>query len=240
MEKNIGRALVIAAMPEEAAAVAQLATDLSPLAHPFQGIQNAKQIQISTGKLGGKEIILVTSSIGAVAASAVHSYVATTQAVERVYSVGSCGGLARDIRVGEVVLGSRYAYSLADATAFGYAPGQVPGAPSEFVSDAGYAVAATRQLPLSVREGLMLSGDAFVTAELAEPMLAKFPTALSVDMESTAHAHTAYLLGLPFLAVRSVSDLCSPRAGEEFHIGLEVAAQNSALALAAILKASNF
>ena len=41
--------------------------------------------------------------------------------------------------------------------------------------------------------------------------------------------------GLPFVSVRGVSDLCGPQAGEDFHIGADVAAARSAAVVLALL-----
>ena len=41
--------------------------------------------------------------------------------------------------------------------------------------------------------------------------------------------------GVPFVSVRGVSDLCGPRAGQDFHIGAEEAAARSAAVVLALL-----
>ena len=77
----------------------------------------------------------------------------------------------------------------------------------------------------------MLSGDAFVTAPLAQPMRERFPQALTADMETTATAQIAAGLGVPMVALRAVSDLCGPAAGQQFHLELDVVAERSAQAV---------
>src|SRR5699024_2812457 len=79
-----------------------------------------------------------------------------------------------------------------------------------------------------VRRGLMLSGDAFVTADIAAPKREQFPRALSTDIETTASARTAEALGVPFVALRAASGLCGPVAGQQFHLELDVVAEISA------------
>lgn len=237
--------LIVAAMPEEADAVGTLCDPLTPHPHPFTG---GKEVSVRRGHLcfssadgDVASIALITSGIGTAAAAGVASWALTEFQPRVVLNVGSCGGLAADITVGSVVVGTEYAYSIADATAFGYAAGQVPGAPVRFTFPAVGKEKARRVVELceeagvAARAGLMISGDAFVTAESAELMREKFPGAVSADMETTALAHTCLLRGVPFLAVRAVSDLCSPRAGEEFHVGLGVAAAHSAAAMRAAL-----
>lgn len=82
----------------------------------------------------------------------------------------------------------------------------------------------------------MLSGDAFVTAPLADPMRERFPGALSADMETTATARTAAALGVPFVALRAVSDLCGPAAGQQFHMELDLVAEISARAVEQLVR----
>ncbi|MDY5137402.1 5'-methylthioadenosine/S-adenosylhomocysteine nucleosidase [Actinotignum sanguinis] len=139
--------------------------------------------------------------------------------------------MAADIRVGDVVAGTRYRYGRADATVFGYAPGQVPGAPEYFEGDATLLAA----VPENARRGEVLSSDAFVTAANVEDTRTRFPDALLTDMESTAAAHTAALAGIPFITIRSASDLCGPQAGIDYHIGIDEAADLSARAVTATL-----
>lgn len=237
--------LILAAMPEEAAAIRALATGMRAVPHPLSGASVRAEVGTLRSAGAHARIALVTTGIGTAAAATVASWALTTFEPRAVVSVGSCGGLADGIGVGTVIVGTEYAYSIADATAFGYAPGQVPGAPVRFAggslgADEAAARAeaiteAARAAGLAAQSGLMISGDAFVVAATAERMRAQFPGALSADMETTALAHTALLHSRPFFAVRAVSDLCSPRADEEFHIGLDVAAEHSARALVAAL-----
>src|SRR5699024_12601198 len=71
----------------------------------------------------------------------------------------------------------------------------------------------------------------FVTASIAGPMRERFPGALSADMETTACARTAEALGTPFVALRAVSDLCGPAAGQQFHLEIDLVAEISARAV---------
>ena len=112
------------------------------------------------------------------------------------------------MRVGDVVVGTSYAYARADARAFGYVMGQVPGMPAAFPAADELVAAVALDGNATVRSGEVVSGDTFVDGALADEVRADFPAALSTDMESTALAHTAHLFGLPFVSVRGISDLC--------------------------------
>ncbi|MGQ4527772.1 5'-methylthioadenosine/S-adenosylhomocysteine nucleosidase [Dermabacteraceae bacterium P13136] len=212
---------ILTAMPEEAAPFLSALTDPQPLTDsPLPAV---------TGKLSGRATCVVTTGIGTARASLAATWAALTLRPDAIISAGSCGGLGKEVQVGDVVIGETYAYSVADATAFGYAPGQVPGAPARFASPAELVRAAktAQSGDTPAHAGLMLSGDSFVTAPLAGRVRETFPGALSADMESTAIMHVAHSLNIPAIAVRAVSDLCDPDAGQRFHIGLEEAAKNS-------------
>ena len=194
------------------------------------------QASVRLATFGGSHVLLVTSGIGLVNAA-----VATTLAVSAcrpraVLSAGSAGGLHQQVAVGDVVAGSSYSFAGADARIFGYALGQVPGMPASYPGDpdllARVAAAGSR-----VRRGPVISGDCFVDGSSVDRVRASFPDALATDMESAAIAQTCHLLGVPFVSVRAISDLCGPQAGAEFHIAVEDAASRSADVALALLSA---
>ena len=228
-----GPLLILVAMPEEAAPLVARLEASSPVRTPFTG-----GVEAVRGTLAGSPALVVTTGIGIAAASAAATWAILDAAPSLVVAAGSCGGLAADVEVGTLIVGESFTYSIADATAFGYAPGQVPGGPERFTApqervDAAEEAArqAAGQAGPRVRRGLMLAGDAFVTAEIAAVMRERFPHALSADMETTASARTAEALGVPFVALRAVSDLCGPAAGQQFHLELDVVAEISARAV---------
>ncbi|MGY5764217.1 5'-methylthioadenosine/S-adenosylhomocysteine nucleosidase family protein [Brachybacterium sp. DNPG3] len=250
-----GPLLVLAAMPEEAAPILSRLESPTDLPVPFQ-----RGVSAVRGTLAGTDAVVVTTGIGVAAATAAATWAILEVAPRAAVSAGSCGGLAADVEVGTLIVGESFTWSIADATAFGYAPGQVPGGPERHLADAALTAQAEAAATATAggassadaagstgaadatggaggaqgagaRRGLMLSGDAFVTSELADPMRERFPAALSADMETTAIARTAEVLGVPFTALRAVSDLCGPAAGQQFHLELDLVAETSARAV---------
>ena len=196
---------------------------------------------------GPRELVLVRSGIGLVAAASALATALTRLAPAVVLSAGTTGGLGREVEVGDVCVSTTLAYTDADATAFGYAHGQTPGQPAVFEADAAVLTrveevgpAALRASTASssgarIRAGQMLAGNSFVTAANVGRARELFPGAVSTDMESTALAQVATSAGIPFASVRGVSDLCGPEAGQDFHIGAhEAAARSAAVVLAAL------
>ncbi|SPT54354.1 5'-methylthioadenosine/S-adenosylhomocysteine nucleosidase [Actinomyces bovis] len=248
-------AVVVVAMPEEAAPfVAALeplpsAAPLPPLPGPGGVVSLTLPERPGLGAAnhaGPRELVLVRSGIGLVNAASALATVLVAVQPELVISAGTTGGLGRQVEVGDVCVSDTLSYTDADATAFGYARGQVPGMPVLYVGDSAAldllaqraevlrgATASSGQARL--HRGLMLAGQAFVTAANVADAREVFPAALSTDMESTALAQVAAGAGLPFVSVRGVSDLCGPEAGQDFHIGVEEAATRSAALVLSLL-----
>lgn len=223
-------AVILCAMPEEAqpfldAASDQREIDVDP------GIGRMYECVID-----GRELRVGITGIGLVAAASAARWAIDRTAPGSIVSAGSCGGLSRESRVGDVAVAVDCSYGTADATEFGYERGQVPGQPLRFPSSPQLveAVVAAAQPALV---GRILSGDTFVTARNVGEMRETFPDAVATDMESCAIAQVCTAAGVPFISVRGVSDLCGPEAGVEFHIGVDVAAKRSADAVRAMLAA---
>ena len=183
------------------------------------------------------------SGIGLVAATSALTAALAQVRPDAIISAGTTGGLGREIEVGDVCASTALAYTDADATAFGYAPGQTPGQPESFSGDAILLERLGNVGPQALassgaaafRTGRMLAGNSFVTAANVGATRETFPDALSTDMESTALAQVAASAGIPFVSVRGVSDLCGPEAGQDFHIAAEEAAARSAAVVLALL-----
>ena len=188
----------------------------------------------------GRPLLLVRSGIGLVnAASAATSALAAVEP-RALISAGSAGGLRADVEVGDLAIGESYTYTDADATAFGYERGQVPGMPERYHAAPALLAAARALVPEEGRHlvGQMLAGGSFVTAANVKDAQEAFPEAVSTDMETTAIAQVAGSAGVDFLSVRGISDLCGPSADQDFHMAVEVVAARAAAASLAVIAAT--
>jgi adenosylhomocysteine nucleosidase len=83
-----------------------------------------------------------------------------------------------------------------------------------------------------------VSGGAFIDNAAFREYTFKTFGARVLDMESAAVAHVAYANKVPFIAVRSLSDLAGGGQGEnEIEVFLGLAAGNSAAVVKALLRA---
>lgn len=189
--------------------------------------------------IGDADVLLVRSGIGLVnaAVAATHALLGSGGAA-LVISAGTAGGVGADVLVGDVVVAERTVNSGADAQAFGYAPGQVPGMPTGYDAWTGALTGLPASAALAngtafrIRRGLTVSSDAFVDDARLAAVRAAFPQALATDMESAAVAQVCHVHGIPFVSVRGISDLCG---AQEFHEHVDDAADRSRAVVAAIL-----
>ena len=232
-------AIIQAAMDMEAApllhALAPIGDDETPQAL-LAGTHKTQRYAL--GELDGKTVLVVTSGIGLANAASATARALTLVDAPIVIAAGTTGGLARDINVGDIAAGTTAIYGQADATAFGYAMGQVPQMPVDYTtSDA--AVARLAELPAlithAVREGRIVSSDSFCTEQVADPMRERFPDAIGADMETCAMAQVCWSSSVDWSSLRAVSDLCGPGANQAFHMDGQRAAGHSAEAVRAYL-----
>ena len=128
-------------------------------------------------------------------------------------SSGCAGGNGDDINVQDVVVSTELAYhdvycgtAIDNSTVYG----QVQGLPARYPADP-YLLEKARQIAptsLKIHPGLIVTGDWFVDSkEKMRTIIAHFPEAKAVDMESCAIAQTCYLNKIPFLSFRIISDI---------------------------------
>ena len=158
------------------------------------------------GILNGCEIILAQSGMGKVNAALCALELIKNFTPDCVINTGVAGGLQPTLNVLDSVIGTQYVYH--DVwCGDGNEKGQVQGLPARFVSDRRLAEAALMGGCSNVKHGLTCTGDQFITdKEALSRIKADFPDGLAVDMESAAIAQVCFLMHVPFLSIRIVSD----------------------------------
>lgn len=190
-----------------------------------------------------KPILLVQTGIGKVNAALATTLVIEKFAPEAIINIGSAGGFAANVHLGDIVVGTDCLHSDADATCFGYVPGQVPKMPPAYPADEkllaiAHSLADKDEFSGLVRFGTIITADSFMSdPELAKQLITTFPQAHAADMEGAAVAQAAYVMGTPCLNLRSISDIAGDDAANSFDNNLEQAADRSAAFFRAIAAA---
>ncbi len=158
------------------------------------------------GSLGTHEVCATKCGIGKVNAALGARALIQLFAPKLIINTGVAGGTGGAAGVLDVVA----------ATAVGYhdvwcgpgtQPGQAADCPQLFEAPAALLeLPALKNNPM-VKFGIVASGDIFVDRrETVDHVLALYPDAVGVDMESTAIAQTCYRFGVDFLCLRVISD----------------------------------
>jgi len=187
-----------------------------------------------------KSVVAVIGGVGKVSAAASLSYLLSHFSVDCVVGVGVAGGIAEDLRVGDVVICGEAVQHDMDVTAFGYEAGMIPGLRiTVFEADKNFtntALKAAEQanLGINVRLGRVLSGDKFIASFEGKHLRSTF-SGDCVDMETAAWAHVAHLYKVPWLAIRSISDQADGEAPASFTEFLTHAVNNMSAIIAHLL-----
>ncbi|WP_372881097.1 5'-methylthioadenosine/S-adenosylhomocysteine nucleosidase [Psychromonas sp.] len=186
------------------------------------------------GELNGKQVIVTKSGIGKVAAA-----VATTLLLERftpdyIINTGSAGGFDSTLEVGDIVISTEVRFHDVDVTAFGYEIGQMAQLPAAFPADKNLITiaqtAAESTAHAKIIQGLICSGDIFMAdPKKAEIARQNFPTMAACEMEAAAVAQVCYQFNVPFVIIRSLSDIAGKKSELSFEQYLPIAAKNASI-----------
>ncbi|MBP7453253.1 MAG: 5'-methylthioadenosine/adenosylhomocysteine nucleosidase [Ottowia sp.] len=206
------------------------------------------------GHWHGHDVVAVLSRIGKVAAATTATALIERFGVTHIVFSGVAGGLADGVRVGDVVLADAFLQHDMDASPL-FPRHEVPlYGRARFDTDAclteQLAVAARQVLaePASwlsrsamdefgvqaprLHTGLIVSGDRFVSTSAESAALRQaIPGALAVEMEGAAVAQVCHDYGLPFAALRVISDRADDSAHVEFSRFIECVASRYSLAV---------
>lgn len=184
------------------------------------------------GLLNGQPVVIVQSGIGKVAAALATAAMIEHFSPDYIVNTGSAGGFDHALNVGDIAISNEVAYHDVDVTAFGYAIGQLPANPATFEAHQSLIttaqVAAEQLQGIKHKVGLITTGDTFMTKE-QDIALARehFPHMLAVEMEGAAIAQTCHHYHLPFVIIRSLSDIAGKESPESFEAYLQTASKNS-------------
>ena len=176
------------------------------------------------------------------------------RAVSRFFT-GTAGAIDPELRPADVVIATAIGYhDFGAATASGFvrrptnnpATGGVNPAffpPAEWLLSAARRLAPTVKLTLApgtthvpvVREGVVVTGDAFVGDSAQRDELRRSLKASAVEMEGAAVAQVSTQLGVPFLVIRSITDSADGSTPDAYRKNLDAASRNAAALTLAVL-----
>jgi adenosylhomocysteine nucleosidase len=227
----MSRIALVSAMHEELAAV------LARMPDEQKTVVAGREFWV--GHWHGHEVVAVLSRIGKVAAATTATTLIERFGVTRIVFTGVAGGLAPQVKVGDLVVALEFIQHDMDASPL-FPRHEVPlTGMTRFAADAALSNALALAAPLAmqdmlvtlpstewlnldlpnaqVHQGLIASGDRFVSQTVESQALQReLPDALAVEMECAAMAQVCHDYGVPLAAVRTISDRADDTAHVDF------------------------
>lgn len=235
---------ILSALPEEQYGLQHLLTEA-------RTVRRAGR-DFTLGRLHGHSVVLGLTGIGKVAAATTATAVMEGFGAQQLLFTGVAGGVGAGVQVGDVVVAQQFLQHDMDVRPL-FPRWQVPGyaAPTlacDAVLSAGLlaaaqacvAQAATWNEPLlagsvpRAHAGLVASGDQFivsaaVSGQITADLQAAGHAPLAVEMEGAAIAQVCADYGVPFAAVRTISDRADDSAHVDFPAFVQAVASRYAL-----------
>ena len=201
------------------------------------------------GTLCGQSVVIVKCGVGKVNAAACAQMLIDRYTVDTLINVGVAGGVSPSLQVMDVVVGKKLVQHDFDLRPFGYVKGFLGSDfgndhqnPTYFEADTALVQRCVKAAQDAIKDnhtchvGIIASGDEFVAgSDRREAISADFD-ALAAEMEGASIAQVATLNNVPFLVLRTISDLADGSAPVSFETIVQFAADTAAAIILRMLE----
>lgn len=182
-------------------------------------LQNTKEEKLVNrivycGNINNYNIVLTKTGIGKVSAASILTMLIEKYNPSLVINMGIAGGYKKSLHTLDTILITKAVYSDVDMTTDSFTNleyGQLEELPPYFEINPCLKNMIKNIIPTDVKEGMIASGDQFVTSyEKCETLINSHFSNYDIfafDMESAAVFHVCYLYNLPCLVIRTISDI---------------------------------
>jgi len=212
-----------------------------------------------TGKLQGKDVVIGASLYGKVNAAATAQLMITLFKVDRLVVTGVAGAIDSELSPGDIVVSTDVVqHDFGKWTESGFDVWEVPVTENDrlkffkadtvlvrLIQKAAHGVhwiplpiGSTPRLP-RVTSGRLATGDQFIASQKKRAWIQEALHASAVDMEGAAVAQVCFQNRIPFVILRSISDFSDDAAEDDYTRWADVAAENSAKLVMAMLRLLN-
>lgn len=174
-------------------------------------------LEFISGSICGVDSVLVKCGVGKVNAALCAQVLIDRFNVTHIINTGAAGAFAKGLGVLDIVISTEVVYHDVDATAWGYEPCTLPGMPLAFEADKVLVQAAYTACKESFPQrnclcGRIASGDQFISSSEQKNTIRKLCNPACVEMEGAAIGHVCVRNGIPFVILRSMSDMADETA----------------------------
>lgn len=219
MNKYIG---IIAAEAKEIEAIKEIMANIEEI--------EIYDLKMFKGEINGKKYIIVRSGVGKVNSARTTQVLIDKFDIEYIINVGSAGAINDTLNIGDIVIGENLVQHDFDVTAFGRDKGYIPDTGKFFKAEAKL-IEKCKNIKIekvNIITGTIASGDIFCTDVDKKNKIKKEFNADCIEMEGAAIAQVCFLNKIPFIIIRSISDIPNGNNQIDFNQFLEFASKNCA------------
>ena len=183
------------------------------------------------GSYNGKEVVVAYSKIGKVFATLTATILIEKFGCDTLLFSGVAGAINDELQIGDLIIAQSLCQHDLDITAFGHPFGYVPEGEVCITTDVNLrniAKDVAKQKGLTLKEGVIATGDQFVADEERKNWIGSTFDADALEMEGASVAVVCNALNLQFFNLRAISDSADMDASFNFDEFLESSAKISA------------
>ena len=170
---------------------------------------NLYDLTFYEGSINNINYTLVLSGIGKVNAARTTQILIDNKKLDYIFNIGISGGIDNSLNVMDIVIGNKLVQHDFDITAFNHDLGYIPNIGIYLESDK-YLVNKAENINIdniNIKTGTIATGDIFCTDKNMASRINQQFNALCVEMEGAAIAQVCKLSNIPYLIIRSISDV---------------------------------
>ena len=222
---------------------------MRPAVEPVQGVP------FTAGVIGSQRVVLGKTNAGKVNAAMMTALAIAHFAPSAVFFTGTAGAIDPTLQPADVVIATaigHHDFGATTASGFVRRPTSNPatgGANPAFFTPTESLLTAARQLAPTVklmpapgstrtpvvRDGVVVTGDAFVGNPTQRDEIRQSLKASAIEMEGVAVAQVSTQLRVPFLIIRSITDSADGGTPDAYRTNLDVASRNAATLTLAVI-----
>lgn len=189
-------------------------------------------IKYIKGTLYGRDVVVAKCGIGKVFAALCTQTMILRFSTEIIINTGVSAGLLGETNIGDVIIGKSVVQHDMDTSSIGDPVGLISGIDMIHIPCSESVISlldkALSTMGKSHKQGIIASGDQFLSDTEQTKKINKLFGAIAFDMESAAVGHVCYVNGVDYGIIRSISDNGSEEAGEDFLLFVQKSAKVSA------------
>ncbi len=194
-------------------------------------VNTISTVDFYKGKINDTDVVVAQAGVGKVNAALTAQTMILEFKVDVVINIGVAGGIADELRIGDIVVADRVCEHDMDTTPLGDPAGFITGIDCIYMecdkSVSNLIMECTKELGYNSIYGTIASGDVFVSTDEQRNKIRDVFNGAAAEMEGGAIGHVCTMNNVPFAVLRAMSDCANDDSKVDFPTFAAKAAENS-------------